>query len=124
ALAAQAAGLGRSPFGAGPLAAAATLTAGRAEQQYVHLLVRKVKNYLELGHGTYVVLASPRPLDVAAFQKALRRPGAARCQVLPIAALATCLAGRSRAVPLTDDYAPADNLLAPLFEERFRYRQR
>jgi hypothetical protein len=31
--------------------------------------------------------------------------------------------GKRYAVILTDDYVPVDNLIAPIFEERFGYRK-
>ncbi len=57
------------------------------------------------GLSTYVVAASPRPLDDA------------RVRLVPAARVAAWLeAGRS--LVLTDDYAPVDNLMAPMFAER------
>lgn len=59
------------------------------------------------GLSTYVVVASPRPLDGAPVQW------------VPPARVAAWLAGGPPLV-LTDDYAPVDNLMAPRFAERGR----
>jgi predicted membrane-bound spermidine synthase len=71
------------------------------------------------GAATYVVLASAAPFDVAAFG-ALERPGVGDEKVtamLEPEILRGYLA-RGRRIVLTDDYAPVDNLVAPIFIER------
>ncbi len=64
------------------------------------------------GLATYVLAASPQPLDTAA----LDRP-ADRVRVVPPDRVAAWLAA-GRPLVLTDDYVPVDNLLAPMFVER------
>ncbi len=64
------------------------------------------------GLATYVLAASPAPLDLAALNGA-----APRVQVVPPARVAAWLADGPPLV-LTDDYAPVDNLMAPIFAER------
>ena len=64
--------------------------------------------------STFVVVASPQ---LAPFLGNMR----AGTTVVSPAALTGYLASRKPPL-LTDDYAPVDNLVASLFEERFRYR--
>ncbi len=59
--------------------------------------------------STFVVLASAEPVAAASVTGAY---------VLPSAELRRYLAAR-RAIVLTDDHAPVDNMLAPLFRARF-----
>jgi predicted membrane-bound spermidine synthase len=62
--------------------------------------------------ATYIVAASPAPLDVAG----LADPSHG-IHVIPEARVAAWLADGQPLV-LTDDYAPVDNLMAPIFAER------
>ena len=64
------------------------------------------------GLATYVVAASPQPLDAAR----LDHP-AERVRVVPADRVAEWLAA-GRNLVLTDDYVPVDNLMAPMFAER------
>jgi spermidine synthase len=68
---------------------------------------------------TYVVAASATPLDLARL-RTIPEPGSGgetAVGVMPADALEDWLRG-ANAVVLTDDYAPADNLMAPIFLER------
>jgi spermidine synthase len=68
---------------------------------------------------TYVVAASATPLDLDRLRAIPWRgpEGETRVGVLPPDALEAWLR-ESDPVVLTDDYAPADNLMAPIFLER------
>lgn len=71
------------------------------------------------GPSTYVTVASPSPLDLESFRTfvgpTVRREKFSA--IMDDAMLRDYLA-RGRQFLLTDDYAPVDNLLAPLFVER------
>lgn len=71
------------------------------------------------GAATYVVLASAAPFDVDAF-RARERPQDAneRTTALLDPALLRGYLAMGRQIVLTDDYAPVDNLVAPIFIER------
>lgn len=71
------------------------------------------------GAATYVVVASALPFDLQALAR-IPRPeeGSEKATaVLPPESLRAYLA-RGRRIVLTDDYAPVDNLVAPIFIER------
>ncbi|MGH7358405.1 MAG: fused MFS/spermidine synthase, partial [Candidatus Rokuibacteriota bacterium] len=68
---------------------------------------------------TYVVAASGTPLDFDRLRSVpgLEPGGGTAVRVMPAAAMAHWLR-EADPVVLTDDYAPADNLMAPIFLER------
>ena len=75
--------------------------------------------------STFVVLASTGSInisDFAAFMKKSRGEEADSA-VVP-EAIVEGLLDRNYSVVLTDDYAPVDNLIAPVFEARFGYNRR
>jgi len=77
-----------------------------------------------IGISTMVVVASSEKLDLDDFIETIQREtGEERVSaVLPQEKLQQILAER-HSVVLTDDYVPVDNLLAPVFEERFGYQR-
>jgi hypothetical protein len=77
-----------------------------------------------IGISTMVVVASPQKLDVDDFTQTIQREAGDErvSHVMPQEQLQQVLAER-HSVVLTDDYAPVDNLLAPVFEERFGYQR-
>jgi spermidine synthase len=87
----------------------------------VHLMTY-TSNYENLGTSTFIIMASPRRLDLDDFVKTITQGGKEimTSNVLPHAELQKYLKERP-SVLLTDDYVPVDNLLAPIFEERFGY---
>lgn len=89
----------------------------------VHL-VTTATEYNDMGTGTYVVLAGPQDLDVHGFMHAAPEEDHPRrlCHIMPRDLLQGYLKERSP-IMLTDDYVPVDNLIAPVFEERFGYRR-
>ena len=68
---------------------------------------------------TYVVAASATPLDLDRLRsvRGHEPDGGTAVRIMPADALADWLRGADPVV-LTDDYAPADNLMAPIFLER------
>lgn len=67
--------------------------------------------------STFVVMASLKPFDVEAFRAFANREKSAFTAVLEQDRLQEYLKENNRII-LTDDYAPVDNLIAPLFVER------
>jgi len=77
-----------------------------------------------MGISTYVVVASPKTLDMDNFVKTIQRKDGKEMTsyVMPRERLQQYLQERYSIV-LSDDYVPVDNLIAPIFEERFGYRR-
>jgi spermidine synthase len=88
----------------------------------VHLITYS-ENYDNLGISTFVIVASPKKLDMEDFTATIRKQegNGMLCFVMPPERLQQYLSERPGFV-LTDDYVPVDNLIAPIFEERFGYR--
>ncbi|HMK74576.1 MAG TPA: fused MFS/spermidine synthase [Thermodesulfobacteriota bacterium] len=88
----------------------------------VHLITLS-SDYDHIGISTFVVVASPQKLDMDDFVKKVKRDGGEMTShVMPQDQLQEFLRDR-HSVILTDDYVPVDNLIAPIFEERFGYPQ-
>ncbi len=88
----------------------------------VHLLTLS-SDYDKIGISTCVVVASSQKLNMDDFVKtAKRKGGEITSHVMPQDQLQEYLKERYSVI-LTDDYVPVDNLIAPIFEERFGYRQ-
>jgi len=76
-----------------------------------------------MGISTYVVVASPQPLDMDDFVQTIKaKNDDMTSHVMPPDRLQQYLKERP-SIALTDDYVPVDNLIAPIFEERFGYRR-
>lgn len=76
------------------------------------------------GISTCVVVASRKELDLDDFTRKIQAEGKDMIShVIPQERLQDHLAKRP-AVILTDDYVPVDNLVAPIFEERFGYKKK
>jgi spermidine synthase len=88
----------------------------------VHLLTL-TSDFDQMGISTYVVVASPKRLDMEDFVRTLegKNEKGMTSHVMPQGRLEQYLKERYSVV-LTDDYVPVDNLIAPIFEERFGYR--
>lgn len=70
------------------------------------------------GLSTYIVAARWQPLDLSIIERAAEVEGQAPiASVMPAEAMAAWLAERPPLL-LTDEHAPVDNLLAPIFAER------
>jgi len=78
----------------------------------------------DMGISTYVVVASAKQLEQEEFIESMRRSGDTDVISLffPQPLLQTYLKERNPVI-LTDDYVPVDNLIAPIFEERYGYRK-
>ena len=89
----------------------------------VHLLTLG-EDYDAMGISTHVVLASPGKLDLDNFVATLQGNGKEEmnAHVMPSDRLQQYLKERPTVV-LTDDYVPVDNLIAPIFEERFGFQK-
>jgi spermidine synthase len=88
----------------------------------VHLLTL-TSEYEKIGISTCVVVASPQKLDMDDFVKKVKeKRGEMTSHVMSQDRLQEYLKERYSVI-LTDDYVPVDNLIAPIFEERFGYRQ-
>ncbi len=89
----------------------------------VHLITL-TSDYERIGISTCVIVASPQKLDMDDFVKTIQNEKGEEMtsHVLPSDVLQQYLRDR-HSVVLTDDYVPVDNLIAPIFEERFGYRQ-
>ena len=70
--------------------------------------------------NTYVVAGSATPLDIQRFnaEKGMGPGGRVTTAIMPSTDLAEYLR-TAGGVYLTDDYVPADNLIAPIFAERY-----
>jgi hypothetical protein len=81
-------------------------------------------NYDTMGIGTYVVVASPQKLDIDDFVKTIKGKGKEEmtANVMPPDRLQQYMTEHPSVV-LTDNYVPVDNLIAPIFEERFGYQR-
>jgi spermidine synthase len=89
----------------------------------VHLITLS-SDYDHIGISTCVVVASPQRLDIDDFVKTGRGKDGKEMtsHVMPQDRLQQYLKERYSVI-LTDDYVPVDNLIAPIFEERFGYQK-
>jgi len=89
----------------------------------VHLITLS-SEYEHIGVSTCVVVASPQKLDMNDFVRAIKgeRDKEMTSHAMPQDRLQQYLQERYSMI-LTDDHVPVDNLIAPIFEERFGYRQ-
>lgn len=94
------------------------------EEQNVHLLAIK-KDFEKIGISTFIVLATKGSFDIKAFDNFVKNhlKSEATAAIVP-KKLVTDYILRRKAITLTDDYAPVDNLIAPVFEERFGYNRK
>jgi spermidine synthase len=88
-----------------------------------HLLTL-TSDYDHMGISTYVIVVSSKSLDMDDFVKQVKGNGDQEMtsHVMPQDRLQQYLKERPSVV-LTDDYVPVDNLIAPIFEERFGYQR-
>jgi spermidine synthase len=76
------------------------------------------------GISTCIVAASSHKMDMDDFVKKIKAiKGEHMVSSMLPPDLLQLDAGKRYAVILTDDYVPVDNLIAPIFEERFGYRK-
>jgi len=88
----------------------------------VHLVSPK-PDQENTGISTRVIVASRKVINMNDFVSFISRQGgkSVMSNVMPQERLQQYLAERPSVV-LTDDYVPVDNLIAPIFEERYGYR--
>lgn len=88
----------------------------------VHLLILS-SDYDHIGISTCVIVASPKKLDMNNFVRTVKQGDKEMTShVMPPERLQQYLSERYSVI-LTDDYVPVDNLIAPIFEERFGYQR-
>jgi len=89
----------------------------------VHLITLS-SDYDHIGISTCVVVASSQRLDIDDFVKTGKGKDGKEMtsHVMPQDRLQQYLKERYSVI-LTDDYVPVDNLIAPIFEERFGYQK-
>lgn len=90
----------------------------------VHLLTVN-KDFANIGISTFIVLASNGSIDIDSFNNFIETELAreATAAIVPKEIVSEFI-NRSKAIVLTDDYAPVDNLIAQVFEERFGYSRK
>ncbi len=89
---------------------------------HVHLITL-TSDYDRIGISTCVIVASLKRLDMDDFIKVIKKGKVEMTShVMPQEMLQKYLRERYSVV-LTDDYVPVDNLIAPIFEERFGYQR-
>jgi hypothetical protein len=89
----------------------------------VHLVFHK-PDYENAGISTCIIVASKQPLNMADFVAFTRgQKGAGMMSnVVPPERLRQYLTDRPSML-LTDDYVPVDNMIAPIFEERYGFKK-
>jgi spermidine synthase len=90
----------------------------------VHLI--SISPYFEkTGTSTFIVLAGKDDLNIRDFEAYLRtKPDTQTTSAVVPEDLVNRFIARTYSVVLRDDYAPVDNLIAPVFEERFGYNRK
>jgi spermidine synthase len=88
-------------------------------------LVSVSPNFNDLHISTFIVIAAKGNIDMMSFDKWLKdKMGKEARSVVVSESMLNSLLSRGNAIVLSDDYAPVDNLIAPVFEERFGYNRR
>jgi len=90
----------------------------------VHLIAISAE-FDRIRTSTFIVLACKDNLPIADFETYLKNAssGKVTSAVVPETYVKDFMK-RSYSVVLRDDYAPVDNLIAPVFEERFGYKRK
>jgi len=82
-------------------------------------------NFEKIGSSTFIVVAIKDELDIGDFESFLKKNfGSKAASAVVPDSLVEQFVKRSYSVLLEDDYAPVDNLIAPVFEERFGYNRK
>lgn len=90
-------------------------------------LISVSPDFQNLRISTFIVMASVRPLDMAAFDSWLKshyRTEAKSASAIVSDDLVNKMLTDRYSMVITDNYAPVDNLVAPVFEERFGYNRK
>lgn len=83
-------------------------------------------NFDKLRISTFIVIGTKGKMDIKKFDRYItthRLKGRATSVVVPDHLVEKMLKNR-KVITITDDYAPVDNLVAPVFEERFGYNRK
>jgi spermidine synthase len=81
-------------------------------------------DFANLRISTFIVIAHKGSLDIEAFDDWLKQKlGSQAKSVLVSKELTKRFLTKKDAMVIRDDYAPVDNLIAPIFEERFGYKR-
>jgi spermidine synthase len=91
-------------------------------EKNVHLISIS-PNFEKTSISTFIVMTGSGDVDIKGFADFLRREGQGASSVVPDE-MVNDYVNRNYSVLLTDDYAPVDNLIAPIFEARFGYNRR
>ncbi len=93
-------------------------------ERNVHLISVSPR-FEKIGTSTFIVLAGGDEVRIKNFEAYLKNKaeGGVTSAVVPEDVLDKFMA-KNYSVVLKDDYAPVDNLIAPVFEERFGYNRR
>ena len=93
-------------------------------QENVHVISIS-PNFEKIGSSTFIVVAIKDELDIGDFESFLKKNfGSKAASAVVPDSLVEQFVKRSYSVLLEDDYAPVDNLIAPVFEERFGYNRK
>ncbi len=92
-------------------------------ERNVHLVAISPR-FEKIGISTFIVLAGGDEIRIKDFEAYLKKgDGEITSAVVPDNVLDNFMT-KNYSVVLKDDYAPVDNLIAPVFEERFGYNRR
>ncbi len=93
-------------------------------ERNVHL-ISVSPQFEKIGTSTFIVLAGGDEVRIREFEAYLKNKaeGDVTSAIVPENVLDNFMA-KNYSVVLRDDYAPVDNLIAPVFEERFGYNRR
>ena len=93
-------------------------------EKNVHLIAISAE-FDRIRTSTFIVLACKDNLPITDFEAYLKNAssGKVTSAVVPETYVKDFMK-RSYSVVLRDDYAPVDNLIAPVFEERFGYNRK
>jgi spermidine synthase len=90
----------------------------------VHLISIST-NFEKTGTSTFIVLTGKDDLNIKDFEAYIRsKPEGEKTSAVVPEDIVNKFIEKTYSVVLRDDYAPVDNLIAPVFEERFGYNRR
>jgi Spermidine synthase len=92
-------------------------------EKNVHLISIN-PDFENTGISTFIVMTGNGDINMKSFSAFLKKrfEGETSSEIVP-EALVNDYIKRNHSVLLTDDYAPIDNLIAPVFEDRFGYKR-
>jgi spermidine synthase len=81
-------------------------------------------DFQNMGISTFIVMTGNGDINMKSFSASLKKrfEGETSSEIVP-EGLVNDYIKRNHSVLLTDDYAPIDNLIAPVFEDRFGYKR-